>query len=568
MTFESAAGKLRAHIDALAGIDRLRRLRADGASEPDMLGEILGAAAKFSAEVLQPFDRQADRAGCRLENGRVLTANGHAETWQAFSELGWNGIESSQDYGGMGLPLVVHCACEELFNRGSLAFGMLATSSRCSVKLLQQYAPAAIRDEWLPRLVSGTWGATICISEPGAGSDVGRVRTMASPQPDGSWRIEGEKCWISYGDHDLTDRIGHVLLARTPGSRPGTAGLSLFLVPSTIAGNRNAITVRRLEEKLGLHASPTCALGFEGATGYLIGEPHRGLAQLFAMIGRMRISVGSQGAAIAAACTDLATAYAAERRQGGPPDMPPPPIDRHPDVRRMLLEMAARTEVTRGLVLATAIAADLAEQETADADKARWTALLGWLLPVTKTFGAETAFEVSSAAIQVLGGAGYTREWPAEQHLRDARILSIYEGTSGMQALDLVERRLVGDRRKGLDAFFAIAAADSRNAGGTEAAAALDTMLGLLADASSQVESMEREDAGAIAYHYLQLAGLAATAWIALRLADLAGNRVNDHLAACGRHWLRLAPARARREAAVIASGDGLLAEWQALDRG
>ena len=565
MTFNTALRSIQAQFEALPYIGRLRELLPEVDFDSDTLEDILSIAATFSSERLVSLDGQMDEIGCELIDGRVRTAGDHRAVWQEFSELGWNGTECPIEFGGMGLPLVVHSSCEELFNRGSAAFGMLATPVRCGVKLLERYADSEIKKEWLPQLINGTWGATICISEAGAGSDVGRIRTRATPLTDGAWCITGEKDWISFGDHDLTEQIGHMLLARTPDSPPGTAGLSLFLVPSIIADERNNIVTRRVEEKLGLHGSPTCSLGFEGATGYLIGELNRGLPQLFTMIVRMRISVGSQGAAIAGACADLAIQYAAERRQGGPPSSPPVSIDRHGDVQRMLLRMAAHAEVARGLVLTTSIIADLADAEE-DPDKVRENRiLLAWLLPIVKTFCAETAFDVSSLAVQVLGGAGYTREWPAEQHLRDARILSIYEGTSGIQALDLVERRLIAGKQEGLSIFLSHVEREMLANPETMPARQLRDIVQTLSRVSDAIEKAEPEHIKAGAYHYLRIASFAATGWIALRLSRLGGDATRERLAAYGKHWLNLAPGLARSEAEQFDVSHQLRDEWAAI---
>ncbi|MDO9486806.1 MAG: acyl-CoA dehydrogenase family protein, partial [Sphingomonadaceae bacterium] len=373
----------------------------------------------------------------------------------------------------------------------------------------------------------------------GAGSDVGRLRTVARARADGTWAITGEKMWISFGDHDLTPRIGHCLLARTD------RGLSLFLVPSHLPSGdgpeqRNAVVVRRLEEKLGLHGSPTCALGFEEATAWLIGVEGRGLQQLFVMITNMRLSAGVQGLGIAAGAADIAFAYAHERRQGGAPERPPVPIAEHVDIQRELIEMVARVETLRGLGIAIAVHADLAAVETDAQLRDDHSALVQWLLPIFKTTGGEWGFDVASAAIQVLGGAGYKREWPVEQALRDARIATIYEGTSGIQALDLLHRRLWRDRAKGLDVFLATARADLAacpEPGRVQAERCYDFVES--AAHHLQAATCEARDAEAGASAFLHLAAIAATGWIATRLAGLGDkSAASRRLAAAGNYWL------------------------------
>jgi alkylation response protein AidB-like acyl-CoA dehydrogenase len=555
MSYAAAAGTIVAQIMALPEFARVQALFPDAGLDEATLAGIIESAGDLAEGVIAPFNLSADRVGCTLKDGRVGLAPGHHAAWEAFVAGGWTTIESGPAWGGAGLPMVVHSACEELFNRASCAFGMLPTPMRCATRVIERYADPALQAEWAPRLVDGSWAATICISEPDAGSDVPRLRTMAEPRDDGSWRVTGEKCWISFGDHDLTPRIAHMVLARTPDGGPGTAGISLFLVPSDIDGTRNAVVVRRIEEKLGLHASPTCALGFEGATGYLIGTPGRGLAQLFTMIIGMRLSVGSQGAGLAGAAASLAWRYASERRQGGKADAPPVTIDRHGDVQRMLLAAAARAEVTRALVLTASAVSDLQAHETDAAARAEAGHLLAWLLPITKNFSAEAASLCANDAIQVLGGAGYTREWPAEQILRDARVLSIYEGTSGMQALDLTLRRVLGDEGRAYRAFLSRARADQAALGNDALGALLDML-------ETSAGGLDKAKATIVAYPFLQLASLATTGWMAARLAALSGTPVHDHLAALGRHWLVLAHAQAQAEAALVDRGSGLVAAF------
>lgn len=551
-----------AQLRAAPGLDRLYALLGDDALA-DTAEVILDGAAKFAQAVLAPLNPAMDRHGCRIEGGRVLTAPGHVEAWRAFCDSGWQTLDKPDDYGGQGLPLVVWAASQELFDRACVAFGMLPSSQGAAAKLLEAHADAKIKDEWLPQLASGAWAATIVISEADAGSDVGRIRTLASPLPGGEWSITGEKIWITFADHDLAPRIGHCVLARTPGAAPGGAGLSLFLAPSVLPdGTRNTIQVRRLEEKLGLHGSPTCAVGFESARARLIGHEGRGLSQLFAMITQMRLSVGVQGLGIAAGAAETARAYAAERRQGGRPEQAPVSLDSHADIQRLLLRGFSRVETLRGLVYATAVQADLAVLETDPEAKTRAAALTGWFLPLIKTLGGEAGFDVAHEAIQVLGGAGYVRDWPVEQALRDARVFTIYEGASGIQALDLLHRRLWRDEGRGLKAFLDMARAELDSAAEGRDGVSLAWALDLLEDAGEQLEAWKTEprqgEAGATAF--LQLAGLAATGWIALRLARLPDAR----LAAAGRFWLLDLAQRAGLEHARATQGAASLADFTA----
>ena len=531
----SVAAMLR-QIEATPGIDRLRALE-DDALQPELVTAILDEAARFSIERLAPFDAAADRAGCHLVDGRVTLAPGHEALWSEFRDGGWTGIDVAADHGGQGLPACIAVAAQELFDRGSVSFGMAPGAARAAARLLQSHAEADIAARWIPKLASGEWAATICISEPDAGSDVGRIRTAARRDDDGRWRISGEKIWISYGDHSLTDRIGHLVLARPEGAVAGTRGLSLFLVPSVIERedgvlHRNAVTVRRLEEKLGLHASPTCALGFEEAEALLIGAEGRGVPQLFRMIVSMRLQTGTQGLGLATACLVAAAGYARERRQGGSPDLPPVPIETHADVQLMLVGMASRTATLRGIVYAAAVASDLAERDPDLSERERWGLLLGWLLPIVKNSGAETGFDIAAEAILLFGGAGYTIEWPVERHLRDARILAIYEGTTGMQALDLVRRRWLKPG-SGFEAFTDLVDRDLTTLPAA-CAAPLRQALDQIVTATAWLRDTARTsaDIDAAARAGLRAATALAHGWIGARLA--AGEDVR--LAACGRH--------------------------------
>lgn len=528
-------------------IDDVRNARNSwAAATPDTCTAVLDGADKFARDVLEPLNFAMDRSGCSLVDGRVATAPGHRAAWIGYVEAGWPTLEAAEEHGGQGLPAILAFAAQELFDRACPAFGMLPVPQRSLFRLIDAYGTEAMRAEWLPHLASGEWGATVCVSEVGAGSDLARASTRAEPNDDGTWAVTGEKCWISYGDHDLTDQIGHAVLAQTIDAE-GRKRPSLFLVPARLPdGSANRVAVRRIEHKLGLHGSPTCALGFEGATGWLLGEVGRGLPQLFVMIANMRLAVGAMGLGIASAAADTALAYAAERKQGGKPD--PVPINQHADVRLQLLDALAAPTLLRGLLFAVANANDLAMEGDAGA-----AALAAWLLPIVKTTGGEVAFDTAGAAIQVLGGAGYTNEWPAEQALRDARVLTIFEGATGIQALDLTHRRLLADDssyRAFLDA--AKASNDAR----------FKACIAELEKAASWLRANPAgADGGATAF--LHLAAVSALSWIAAEYA--ANSEADAALAVSADHWLDTATMKAAGLAAQVMTGASLADRFASL---
>jgi alkylation response protein AidB-like acyl-CoA dehydrogenase len=514
---------------------------------------ILEQAAAFAADTLEPLNRAMDAQGAHLQGGRVHTTPGHREAWAAFVANGWPSIDHETDYGGQQLPLPLCLAVQEIFDRACPAFGMLPVPQRSAARLIAAFAAPDVKQALLPALAAGELGATICISEVGAGSDVLQMRTRARLTPAG-WRISGEKCWISFGDHDLTDNIVHCVLARSDNGSSARPEISLFLVDTHQVGP-DGVRVLRIEEKLGLHGSPTCTLAFDEAPATLIGERGRGLAQMFVMITQMRLAVSAMGLGIACAASDVALAYARERLQGGNPGDPCPIIS-HADVRRQLLELTTRTELLRGLMLNIANLAELAAHVEDVADRDRCAALVQWFLPIAKTFGADCAFANASGAIQVLGGAGYTGEWPVEQALRDARVLSVFEGTSGIQAIDLLHRRVIRDDA-GLNAFLAQARADG---GDTPLASCLD----LLETAAWTLKAASPEDQNAGAAAFLELAMLTSAGWIAARFVALQGSgEAWERTRAAGRYWLDRIKGRAAMHYAEAVQGAGPITHFE-----
>jgi len=502
------------------GWDRLFQLPAFAHADAETGVAVLEEGARFAAEVLAPLNVVNDEEGSRLVDGSVVTPTGFPAAWRAFTEGGWPALDLPLDMNGQGLPLALQAAFAEFVNGACVSFGMLPIMLRAGAWMVSGHGGADLAARVVPRLAAGEWAATICISEPSAGSDVGRIRTRAVPAGD-AYRLTGTKIFITWGDHDFTDQICHFVLARTPDAPAGTRGLSLFLVPKLrfSDGGRNAARVSRVGKKMGLKASPTCVLDLDDAEGWRIGPEFEGLKCMFTMVNLMRLEVAVQGVALAGAATRAALRYASERRQGGAPDAPPVLIAEHADVRRMLMAMVARTNAMRALVLEAAMQLDLARaEEGAAAREARL--LAEFLLPVCKACGSETGFEVANLCVQVFGGHGYVADQGVEQYVRDSRVMSIYEGTSGIQALDLVTRKVLradGERYR----IFSerVAAELARDDTPAELRAAVAAAHGALERCRAHLGKAGPRDVEAAATDFLQLAGLVAGGWMWLRMA-------------------------------------------------
>jgi alkylation response protein AidB-like acyl-CoA dehydrogenase len=526
-SFPNQVEGLKLQLKAIASLDTILAAGKYAHIDLEMIDMMLDQSMRFAGEKLAPLSASGDLAGCRLENGRVKLPPGTPEVYQEWCELGFPALALPLNMDGLEFPNVVQSAVQEILDGANLAFGMMGINLRCAMRALLANAPAELVERWVPGLIAGEISSTIVISEPQAGSDVGRIRTTATPADEGLWILNGSKIWISYADHDATEQIVHLVLARVPSDEIGTRALGLFAVPRTLDdGSANGITVSRLEHKMGLHASPTCVLELDNAQGHLIGEAGRGLQALFVMMNGMRLAVGVQGAAVANAATLHALAYARERPQGGRPDAPAIMISEHADVKRMLLEMTATSEMIRALALKTAALLDLAD--ISDGDEATKILKLGeLLLPLAKTLGAESAFQVANQGIQVLGGYGYTSDYPIERMARDIRVASIYEGTSGIQALDFIRRKVVGDLGETLSTMLELIRNDLANtpddnplkAGVTACTDIVaDTLDKLLGNSAGNPTSVEPG-----AYHFLNLNGLLVMHWLGMQLYAAAG---------------------------------------------
>jgi len=444
----------------------------------DDVDAVLAEAGRFAGEVIAPLNRDGDRVGATFKDGAVTTAPGWKEAYREWSKGGWNGLVAPAQWGGQGLPQVLNAACIEMWNAASMAFALGPLVGMAAIDAFTAHGSEELKRLYLEKLVSGEWIATMQLTEPQAGSDVGALRMRAERAGDGTYRLTGQKIFITYGEHDLTDNIIHFVLARLPDAPPGTRGISLFLVPKFLVnadgllGARNDVRAHSIEHKLGIHGSPTCTMVFGdqgGATGFIIGEENAGMTCMFTMMNRARLAVGLQGVGIAERATQQALAYARERRQGRRPGMPATasaPIIAHPDVKRTLISMRALTQAARVVCYATAMALDRAERSADKAARAAAHARASLLTPVAKAFSSDIAIEVASLGVQVHGGMGYIEETGAAQLFRDARISAIYEGTNGIQAVDLVTRKLpveggavaetfIGELRRVVDAVNA-----------------------------------------------------------------------------------------------------------------
>ncbi|MFQ5935122.1 MAG: acyl-CoA dehydrogenase C-terminal domain-containing protein [Acidiferrobacterales bacterium] len=508
---------------------------------PDVVDAVLEQAGKLCENVLLPINRSGDEEGCRLEDGVVKTPAGFKEAYRTFAEGGWTAIVGDPTYGGQGLPHTVNILVQEMICSTNLSFGIYPGLSYGAYHAIHAHGSEALKQTYLPKLVDGTWSGTMCLTEPQCGTDLGMVRTRAVPQDDGTYKITGTKIFISAGDHDLTENIIHLVLARTPDAPAGIKGISLFLVPKMRVNGTNNVTGANgvscgaLEHKMGIKASSTCVINFEESTGFLIGELNKGMRAMFTMMNAARLQVGMQGLGLAEAAYQNATAYARERIQGRSlngskhTDKPADPIIVHPDVRRMLLTMRAYTEGGRALAGWIAIHLDVIEKHPDPEKRREAEDLVALLTPIAKAFFTDTGFEMTNLGLQVFGGHGYIREHGIEQYVRDARITQLYEGTNGVQALDLVGRKLPAHMGRYLRRFFHpvsefIEAHDGDSAM-QEFVVPLAKAFGRLQRATGWIAQQglrDPEEAGAAATDYLRLFGFVALAYVWARTAEIA----------------------------------------------
>ncbi len=561
MPYRAPVAEFRFLFDHVVGLGDVTATDRFAEADAATVDAILSEAGRLCEEVLAPLQRNGDLHPARLENGVVRTSPGFAEGYRAIAEGGWVSTSADPEYGGMGLPITVTTAVNEMMSSACLALQLNPLMTQGQIEALEHHASDEIRALYLPKLVSGEWCGTMNLTEPQAGSDVGALRTRAEPNGDGSYAITGQKIFISWGDNDFAGNVCHLVLARLPDGVPGTKGISLFLVPKRIPdadgepGVANGVRVVSLEHKLGLHGSPTAVMEYDGATGWLIGREHGGMAAMFTMMNNARLGVGVQGIGSAEGAWQHALAFAQERRQGrSPVEGGTGTIMDHADVRRMLMTMKAETAAARAIALANAVAIDLGHA-TGDAD---WTARAALLTPITKAYGTETGIAVAELGIQIHGGMGYIEETGAAQYFRDARVTAIYEGTNGIQAMDLVGRKMTD----GGEAAYRLL--DEVEAGAEAARGALPDLAQAvwgaaetLRETTEWLVSQELNDRFAGAVPYLRAFARVLGAHFLLKAA-LAGGGAGARTALARFHIARLLPEHAAHCAHVREGAAGL----------
>lgn len=527
MPYRAPIREFRFLLDHVAGFAQLAATERFAEATGDTVDAILNEAARLCEEVLYPLQRVGDENPSRLENGVVRASPGFADAYRAIAEGGWVSTSADPRYGGMGLPIALTTAVNEMMSSACLALQLNPLMTQGQIEALERHASEEIKAIYLPKLISGRWCGTMNLTEPQAGSDVGALNCKAEPNGDGTYSITGRKVFISWGDSDFAENICHLVLARLPGGARGTKGISLFMVPKRIPdrngepGAANALRVARLESKLGMHGSPTAEMQYDGATGWLVGQEHGGMAAMFTMMNNARLGVGVQGIGAAEGAYQHALAHARERRQGRPPaGGGDGAIIDHADVRRMLVTMKAEIQAARGIALMNAVAIDM-DVATGSED---WKSRAALLTPISKAHGSETGILVSDLGVQVHGGMGYIEETGAAQYLRDARVMAIYEGTNGIQSMDLVGRKMMD----GGEAAFRLiddvrTAADATGGALPELARSVREAAETLRDITGQIARAEMNDRFAGAVPYLRGFARVLGAHVHLALAHAEG---------------------------------------------
>ena len=544
-TYKAPLDDVRFLLTEVLDVEQLSRLPGYEEATPDLLMSVLEEGGKLCEEVLHPINQSGDAEGCRIENGQVFTPKGFKEAYQEFVGGGWPAMTGDPAYGGQGLPHLARFVFDEFLCSSNLSFSMYPELGHGAAMTLEKWGAKELKDRFLAKMTDGTWGGTMCLTEAHAGTDLGIIHTKAVPNEDGSYAITGQKIFISAGDHDLTENVCHLVLAKLPGAPAGTRGISMFLVPKFVdtpeggVGAYNQVSCSSIEHKMGIKANATCVINFDDSKGWLVGEVNKGMKAMFTMMNGARLGVGMQGLGIAEVSYQNAVAYARDRVQGRAltgaknPAGEADPIVVHADVRRMLLTMKAYVEGERALAYWTGTLIDVAEKHPDAETRQEAEDLVALMTPIIKAYLTDTGFEVANLGLQTYGGHGYIREWGMEQFVRDARIAQIYEGTNGVQAMDLIGRKVPEGNGRLMRRFLKLVQEDVKAGLADPKLADLAKPLGdalrTLQEtvmAVMQAAMRNPDEAGAAAADFLRLMGTVATGWMWLKMARVAQEKL------------------------------------------
>ena len=539
MQYQPPVNDIKFVLFDVLGADELQTLEKYSEATPDIICAVIEEAGKLAAEVLQPVNKIGDEQGCTYnpETHAVTTPDGFIGAYKQFTEAGWASLDAPVEYGGQGLPHTLKFIVDEMVCSSNLSLGMYAGLTHGAISALYAHGSKELKDTYLEKLVSGQWTGTMCLTEPQCGTDLGMIRTRATPRSDGSYSIEGTKIWITGGEHDLTDNIVHLVLAKLPGAPDSTKGISLFIVPKVLphSGERNPAFCGGLEHKMGIKGSATAVMNFENAQGWLVGEANNGMRAMFTMMNEARLMVGMQGLGVAEMAFQESLGFAMERLQGRSlsglknPDGQADPIIVHPDVRRMLMRQKVLNQGMRALALFTGHQLDLSVAHPDESVREQADDLVQLLTPVVKSFLTDEGFNNANVGLQVLGGAGFTTDWPLEQLVRDSRIARIYEGTNGIQAMDLVGRKLGSKGGRLIGQLFDTIKSFLADTPGAPHHSGLEAALKSLEEATTWIASngmQDPEEAGAAASPYLRLMALTVIAYLWSRMANVAQSKL------------------------------------------